>query len=113
MQEVEAICSRVIIINSGKIVADDKTQNIHSLQKTSNQYFVEFNKEINITAIKQLKDIKDVTTNGNNTYTITAANDTDIREKIFKWAVDNNLAVLTIRKNDNNLEKIFHELTAK
>ncbi|MBR3939495.1 MAG: gliding motility-associated ABC transporter ATP-binding subunit GldA [Bacteroidales bacterium] len=113
MQEVEAICSRVIIINSGKIVADDKTQNIHSIQKTSNQYFVEFNKEINITAIKQLKDVKDISANGNNTYTITANGNTDIRENIFKWAVDNNIAVLTIRKNDNNLEKIFHELTTE
>jgi len=113
MQEVEAICSRVIIINSGKIVADDKTENLHSLQKSSNQYLVEFNKEIDTNAIKQLKNIRDITYNGNNTYTITSQNDTDIRENIFKWAVDNNLMVLTIRKNDNNLEKIFHDLTSK
>lgn len=113
MQEVEAICSRVIIINSGKIVADDKTENLHSLQKSSNQYLVEFNKEIDTNAIKQLKNIRDIVYNGNNTYTITSQNDTDIRENIFKWAVDNNLMVLTIRKNDNNLEKIFHDLTSK
>lgn len=113
MQEVEAICSRVIIINSGKIVADDKTENLHSLQKSSNQYLVEFNKEIDTNAIKQLKNIRDIAYNGNNTYTITSQNDTDIRENIFKWAVDNNLMALTIRKNDNNLEKIFHDLTSK
>ena len=113
MQEVEAICSRVIIINSGKIVADDKTGNIHSLQKNSSQYFVEFNKEIDTHAIKQLKNINDVTYNGNNTYTITSQNDADIRENIFKWAVDNNLMVLTIKKNDINLEKVFHDLTSK
>lgn len=113
MQEVEAICSRVIIINSGKIVADDKTENLHSLQKSSNQYLVEFNKEIDTNAIKQLKNIRDIVYNGNNTYTLTSQNDTDIRENIFKWAVDNNLMVLTIRKNDNNLEKIFHDLTSK
>ena len=113
MQEVEAICSRVIIINSGKIVADDKTENLHSLQKSRNQYLVEFNKEIDTNAIKQLKNIRDIAYNGNNTYTITSQNDTDIRENIFKWAVDNNLMVLTIRKNDNNLEKIFHDLTSK
>jgi ABC-2 type transport system ATP-binding protein len=113
MQEVEAICSRVIIINSGKIVADDKTENLHSLQKSSNQYLVEFNKKIDTNAIKQLKNIRDIAYNGNNTYTITSQNDTDIRENIFKWAVDNNLMVLTIRKNDNNLEKIFHDLTSK
>lgn len=94
-------------------MADDKTENIHSLQKNSNQYLVEFNKEIDTNAIKQLKNIRDITYNGNNTYTITSQNDTDIRENIFKWAVDNNLMVLTIRKNDNNLEKIFHDLTSK
>lgn len=113
MQEVEAICSRVIIINSGRIVADDKTENIHSLQKNSSQYLVEFNKEIDTHVIKQLKNISDVTYNGNNTYTITSQNDADIRENIFKWAVDNNLMVLTIKKNDINLEKVFHDLTSK
>lgn len=114
MQEVEAICSRVIIINSGKIVADDKTENLQSLQNNSNQYFVEFNKEINIALIKQhLKDITNVIYNGKNSYTITTQTNNDIRENIFKWAVDNNLMVLTIRKNENNLEKIFHDLTSK
>ena len=114
MQEVEAICSRVIIINSGKIVADDKTENLQSLQNNSNQYFVEFNKEINTTLIKQhLKDITNVIYNGKNFYTITTKTNNDIRENIFKWAVDNNLMVLTIRKNENNLEKIFHDLTSK
>ena len=114
MQEVEAICSRVIIINSGKIVADDKTENLQSLQNNSNQYFVEFNKEINTALIKQhLKDITNVIYNGKNSYTITTKTNNDIRENIFKWAVDNNLMVLTIRKNENNLEKIFHDLTSK
>ena len=114
MQEVEAICSRVIIINSGKIVADDKTENLQSLQNNSNQYFVEFNKEINTALIKQhLKDITNVIYNGKNFYTITTKTNNDIRENIFKWAVDNNLMVLTIRKNENNLEKIFHDLTSK
>ena len=114
MQEVEAICSRVIIINSGKIVADDKTENLQSLQNNSNQYFVEFNKEINTALIKQhLKDITNVIYNGKNFYTITTKTTNDIRENIFKWAVDNNLMVLTIRKNENNLEKIFHDLTSK
>ena len=114
MQEVEAICSRVIIINSGKIVADDKTENLQSLQNNSNQYFVEFNKEINTTLIKQhLKDITNVIYNGKNSYTITTKTNNDIRENIFKWAVGNNLMVLTIRKNENNLEKIFHDLTSK
>ena len=114
MQEVEAICSRVIIINSGKIVADDKTENLQSLQNNSNQYFVEFNKEINTTLIKQhLKDITNVIYNGKNSYTITTKTNNYIRENIFKWAVDYNLMVLTIRKNENNLEKIFHDLTSK
>lgn len=113
MQEVEAICSRVIIINSGKIVADDKTENLHSLQTNSNQYLVEFNKEVNIHEIKNLNNIRNVSYNDNNTYTITSKSNADIRETIFKWAVDNDYMVLTIRKVDNNLEQIFHDLTSK
>ena len=88
MQEVEAICSRVIIINSGKIVADDKTENLQSLQNNSNQYFVEFNKEINTALIKQhLKDITNVIYNGKNFYTITTKTNNDIRENIFKQGI--------------------------
>ena len=113
MQEVKAICSRVIIINSGKIVADDKTENLHSLQNKSNQYIVEFNKEANINEIKRIHDVINVAYNGNNTYTITSQSNADIRESIFKWSVDNGYMVLTIKKVDNNLEKIFHDLTSK
>ena len=113
MQEVEAICSRVIIINSGKIVADDKTENLHSLQNKSNQYIVEFNKEANINEIKRIHDVRNVAYSGNNTYTITSQSNADIRESIFKWSVDNGYMVLTIKKVDNNLEKIFHDLTSK
>lgn len=115
MQEVEAVCNRVIIINSGKIVADDKTENLQYMLKNNNQYIVEFDKEIDTKALKQqVQSIDKIVSNGKNSYTITTPEATDIREDIFKWAVNNNLMVLTIKKNDeNNLEQIFHKLTSE
>ncbi len=111
MQEVEAICSRAIIINSGKIVADDNTTNLHSTKLIKNQYTVEFNKEVNVNLLKQINGVISIKSEGQNIYNINAQKDYDIRESIFKWAVNNDLTVLTIRKEENNLEKIFHELT--
>lgn len=115
MQEVEAVCNRVIIINSGKIVADDKTEKLQYMLKNYNQYIVEFDKEIDTKALKQqVQSIDKIVSNGKNSYTITTPEATDIREDIFKWAVNNNLMVLTIKKNDeNNLEQIFHKLTSE
>ena len=115
MQEVEAVCNRVIIINSGKIVADDKTENLQYMLKNNNQYIVEFDKEIDTKALKQqVQSIDKIVSNGKNSYTITTPEATDIREDIFKWAVNNNLMVLTIKKNnENNLEQIFHKLTSE
>lgn len=115
MQEVEAVCNRVIIINSGKIVADDKTEKLQYMLKNNNQYIVEFDKEIDTKALKQqVQSIDKIVSNGKNSYTITTPEATDIREDIFKWAVNNNLMVLTIKKNDeNNLEQIFHKLTSE
>lgn len=115
MQEVEAVCNRVIIINSGKIVADDKTENLQYMLKNNNQYIVEFDKEIDTKALKQqVQSIDKIVSNGKNSYTITTPEATDIREDIFKWAVNNNLMVLTIKKSDeNNLEQIFHKLTSE
>jgi hypothetical protein len=83
--------------------------------KNNNQYIVEFDKEIDTKALKQqVQSIDKIVSNGKNSYTITTPEATDIREDIFKWAVNNNLMVLTIKKNDeNNLEQIFHKLTSE
>lgn len=113
MQEVEAVCSRVIIINHGKIVADDSTDNIHYLQVSKNQFIVEFNHPIDTKSLRQVQGIEKVTARNGNIYQVEATKGSDIRESLFRWAVDNNHAVLTIRREEESLEQIFQELTVK
>jgi len=114
MQEVEAVCNRTIIINKGEIVADDKTENLYKTISNNKEIIkVEFDKSLkkdfllkNIYGIIKLQKISD------KIWQIEAKNDKqDIRSDIFKFAVDNNLTVLSMNKQEENLEKIFQKLT--
>lgn len=111
MQEVEAICDRVIIINKGEIVADDKTENIQKTKGNKQIITVEFDKQ---TSADSLKNIPGITTAKNikeHTWQLTADSEKDVRPEIFQYAVQNNLAVLTLNKEEQRLEDVFKELT--
>ncbi len=113
MQEVEAICNRIIIINNGCIVADDAPQQITS--KNTERYYiqVEFNKEIEPNLLMTVEGVKRVNRIAVNTYKIEPEGNIDLRQAIFNFAVQNNLAVLTIQKEVEKLEQIFQQLTTK
>lgn len=112
MQEVEAICDKIIIINNGKIVADDKTVSIQS--KTIEKYqtvVVEFDAEISSKLLKEIKGVTKVIKLENNNWLIQSKANEDIRAKIFNFAVENKIAVLSLQKKEKNLEEVFRELT--
>ncbi len=111
MQEVEAVCDRVIIINKGEIVADNSTENIHKLAVSKNIITVEFDKNIEINLIENLNDVKTVKSIGENSWEIQTSADVDIRQNIFQFAVKNSLAVLSMNKQSQSLEEIFQQLT--
>lgn len=111
MQEVEAICNRTIIINNGQIVADEKTENLSKVALPVNQYIVEFEKEVDVNVLKQIEGVSNVKRLGNFIYQLEAGKGLDIRKSVFAWATDRNLTILTIRKEDEKLENIFHRLT--
>ncbi len=112
MQEVEAVCNRVIIINNGQIVANDKTS---VLQKSQNQtsYFitVEFDKKTTLNELKSIEGIIDAKNIKANTWQIEALTEKDIRSDIFQFAVKNGMAVLTLQKEEQKLEDVFKQLT--
>ena len=110
MQEVEAVCSRAIIINHGKIVADQPTEQLHSMT-TTNRYHVEFDKNVSTNQMKQLQGVKRVNQLSPTKFSIDAQDNTDIRKALFDWAVANNLAILTIQKDEESIEQVFQELT--
>ena len=110
MQEVEAMCDRVIIISKGTIVANKPTAELK--QSYSNQAIVtvEFNGITTRSALTAIEGVSDAKNSSGNTWQITAIGDKDIRTDLFNFAVKNNLAVLTIHKEEQKLEDIFKEL---
>lgn len=111
MQEVEAICDRVIIINNGQIIADDKTENIGKLLGSTEYILVELDREVKIMELKNIKGITNVAHSGENKYELAFDNKNDVRKEIFQWAVSTDIQILSMNKKENNLENIFRQLT--
>jgi ABC-2 type transport system ATP-binding protein len=111
MQEVEAICDRVIIIDKGIIVANEEKSKIYSVIKRPKQVIhVEFNKETNETELLGIAKVSSVR-QIKGEWVIEAEGEEDIRPSIFNFAVKNNLTVLSLQKQESNLEEVFRHLT--
>lgn len=111
MQEVEAVCNRVVIINKGKIVADGSIAEVKSGQLRKNQTVIAaFDKLVEKEQLLALQGVEDVLFDGEN-WEIESSGDFDIRPDIFRFAVENNLTLLALVQKQQNLESIFHQLT--
>jgi ABC-2 type transport system ATP-binding protein len=112
MQEVEAVCDRVIIINQGQIVANDNTQTLQ--QNTTKQLItVEFDKPVSREILLKIKGVEDAVLADTSTWKIIAGIDADVRKELFNYAVANNISVLTLNKEEQKLEDVFKALTKK
>jgi ABC-2 type transport system ATP-binding protein len=112
MQEVEAVCNRVIIINNGQIVANDETAVVQNSQTLNKQVItVEFDKMTTLDALKNIDDVHNVIHIKNNNWQLEALTTKDIRPSVFQFAVKNNLAILTLHKEEQRLEDVFKHLT--
>lgn len=111
MQEVEAMCDRVIIINKGQIVADKPTQEVKNLKSTTQLITIEFDKPVTEDALKTISGIAELSNFKGNSWHISSSSSEDIRPAIFQFAVKNNLSVLTLQKEEKNLEEVFRQLT--
>ena len=110
MQEVEAICDKTIIVNHGKIVADDKTQDLQSQQKNQIVLTVEFDKSVNVKKLQEINGVIQVKNKQNNSWIFAIESDV-VRNNIFQFAVQQDLVVLTIQKETESLETVFKKLT--
>lgn len=107
MQEIKAICNRVIIINKGEIVADyPDISKISQFGENNLQFEVEF---LNPAEITGIEEINDVSAKGKNTYTILASG--DIRAEIFDFAVKSGNKILTMKTVERSMEEVFKDLT--
>jgi ABC-2 type transport system ATP-binding protein len=102
----------VIIIDKGVIVANEEKSNIYSIIKRPKQIIeVEFDKDIKESSLKVIANVRTVRHIKNNIWHIEAEGDKDIRADLFNFAVSNNLTVLSLQKQENNLEEVFRHLT--
>jgi|SRR5690554_43413 len=111
MQEVEAICDRVIIINKGEIVLDKK---LADLKKNKQQIIeVEFDYRVEDVALQQLPKIDKVENSIGFVYQLYFNTEQDMRGKVFDFAHDNGLKILQLHQKNTTLEKLFTELTTQ
>lgn len=112
MQEVEAICGRVIIIDKGVIVADEEKSDIYSkISRARQTILVEFDRDIDEALLRAIPGAGTVRKAKDRIWIIEAPGVADIRPSIFSFAVSNNLTVLSLQKQESNLEEVFRELT--
>ncbi len=112
MQEVEAICDRVIIINNGKIVTDKKLDKLVS-EIQEQVIEVEFDKVVEDALFSKLSKLKSYKNSRENVWELTFETENDCRSSVFDFAQDNGLKTLQLNLKSKNLEAIFREKTAK
>jgi ABC-2 type transport system ATP-binding protein len=111
MQEVEAICDRVIIINKGEIVANSDTR---SLKQHSNKQVVtvEFDREVDRELLQSIQDITSLVQKADKIWCFESVSTPDLRKLIFDFAVKQHLSILSLTKEDQKMEDVFRNLTS-
>ncbi|MEZ7876365.1 MAG: gliding motility-associated ABC transporter ATP-binding subunit GldA [Polaribacter sp.] len=109
MQEVEAVCDRVIIIKKGEILVDKK---LEELQDSKQQIIeVTFNTLFDEMIFQKLSNLSSVKNTSDNNWQLTFSSDKDMRSKIFDLAQEHNLKILSLTAQNKNLETLFREVT--
>lgn len=111
MQEVEAMCDRVIIINKGEIVADKKLKDLRDEKEQT--VIVEFDYRIEDVFLLKLPKVEKVINTYDFVYEITFKTSEDMRSHVFDFAHDNKLKILQLNQKNASLESLFRELTSK
>ncbi len=110
LQEVESICDRIVIINKGKIVADDTLVNLQSSNKNSHVVLVEFGTKINSDLLKNLPAVEKVEENQNQ-YHIQTSEPDKVKKLLLEFSLQNNLDILSLQSKSKSLEEVFRNLT--
>ena len=109
MQEVQALCQRVIIINKGHLVADEATASLRQKGMGQMAFKVEFSQEVDLQKLQNLPGVSRVIQSGRHAYRIMSAQ--DVRDHIFRFAVAEKLELRSLQMEEQSLEDIFSQLT--
>jgi ABC-2 type transport system ATP-binding protein len=110
LQEAEAMCDRIMIINQGKIIATDTPINIKSLSINNIQnVLIEFTEQIDFNKLLDIQGVTEIKALSGTSFLVSGT-DTDLRPILFKFAVDNHLTLITLNKQESSLENVFLQM---
>ena len=112
MQEVQALCDRVIVIHKGKVVADDQLKSLLGRKSGSTVLVVEFEGTLVMNELRAIHGIIDLEELAPSKFRVTAAAGVDLRPEVFHFAADRKLSLVGLKNEESSLENIFKELTA-
>jgi ABC-2 type transport system ATP-binding protein len=113
MQEVQALCDRVIVINRGEIVADDELTSLLGNPGAQSSVVVEFDGIINAADLMKINGVEKVEEISTGIFRLTAPASTDLRPEVFRFAADQKLSMVGLKQEENSLEEIFRSLTSQ
>lgn len=111
LQEVEALCERVIIINRGNIVADDSLSNLQKANNGQQQVTVEFKESVDIDLIKNLQGVETVKNLQSSIFNLQCSNAEQVKKQILQLSIDKNLNIVSLQSSEQSLENVFRQLT--
>ena len=110
LSEVESVCDRVIIIRKGEVVADEALESLRKGQQQIVQ--VEFDYRVETEALSKIEGVEKVVNTFDFQYELTCSKEEDIRPKVFDFAHDNQLKILSLQQKNENLAELFKQLTS-
>jgi ABC-2 type transport system ATP-binding protein len=113
LQEVEAICDRVIIINKGELVADNKLSNLRQQSSSANVVKVSFKESLEKEWLEKLPGAKSINKIDANNWQLATDNPEQLRKQIFELSLQHNLNIVSLQSESQSLEDVFRALTQK
>jgi len=111
MQEVQLLCDQVVIINKGKIVANENVKNLQNFKGKFNKTFIQINDYLAPSLFENIEGVSSVESLGENKYILLSDTNIDIRYSLSNLILQNNKLIIELKQEEDSLEKVFQELT--
>ncbi len=111
MQEVKAVCDRVIIINKGKLVADDSVEQLQASSESGTLITVEFDRKVSAKALEKLQGVRELRHLRGYRYQLLSSAEEDLRPGVFDFAVSENARLLELHREAFEMDEVFQRLT--
>lgn len=113
LQEVEAICDRVIIINKGELVADDKLSNLQKGSKENHVVVIKFSEPVETHILELIRGVSKLEQITTSNFKLQTSNPEAVRKQILELALQHNLNIVSLQSESQSLEEVFRSLTQK